>query len=276
MYKFRSIAPLNSQISTNQILNVLNSDRQNDNLKGQVSFIIWVEAENDNLNPMSYLGSHHTQQQLTNCCQYNQNGQKVDYRIVTEDNYLFELIQFKYNEKNELSRIIVLDEDENIEFSINYKYNLKGQITEEYNETKKELYKAVYDINGFIIKITCQSEISDYNNATYIINRDFKNPINITEIVKNENFKTKFDYDKNGNVIKIENFQGLGGKELFSTKEITYDNYQNIIKTVFKNKTRTTIQEFDYIYDDQQNWINSSFYSNGELTSRTTREIGYY
>lgn len=270
MFRFRTIAP-----QDNEILNLLNSDRLNDKLKGKVKYVMWVEAESEKLNPLSYLGSHHTKQYLQSLCQYNLNGQKIDYRQTTEDNYIYELIQFEYNEKNELKRIIVFDEEENINLSVNYKYNLKGQIIEEYYDTNKELFKAYYNPKGFVKKIVCES-VDDYNNATYIIQRDSKNLNKITEVIKNEYLKTKFNYDKNGNIIKIQNFQGLGGKELYSTKKITYDSCQNIIKSVFKNKRRTTTSEFDYIYDDQNNWIKSSFYSDGELLSRTTREIGYY
>lgn len=271
MHRFRSIRPHN-----NDFLNALNSDRENDNLKGTVKYVMWVEAESEKRNPLSYLGSHFAKPYLQSLCQYNISGQKTDYRQTTEDNYLHELIESDYNFKNQLEKIVVFDEEGNINFSVNYKYNSKGQIIEEYYDIYKELFRAYYDTRGLVKKIVCESEVDEYRNATYIIHRDSKKPNNITEVVKNEHLKTKFNYDKNGNAIKIQSYKGLGGKELYSTEEITYDSCQNIVKRVVKDNRRTRITEFDYIYDDQNNWINSSFYSDGELLSRTTREIGYY
>ena len=267
MRKINKISPDYRNIFSN----TSKTDSENINLKSNVKLIIEHEIKSS-INHFSFNFSG-IDNKLFKIAEYNLSGDLINYREVYEDNVPFMSNQFEFDDKKNLIKELTLDDNNSIVETLIYEYDSNSNAIKEYHKETDKLFLATYDLNGLLCKIINKSELQGYGEKTYTIKRDFVGNQLISEVIESHNnreFNVLFTYDSFGNIINIENNN-------YSTKDnIEYDIYNNPIKIESKDKRGIVIYKYEYEYDEQKNWIKSTFYIDGVLDSTTHREITYF
>jgi hypothetical protein len=255
----------------NMFSNISKTDYHNNNLKGNVKLIVEHEIKSS-LNHFSFNFSV-IDDKLFKIAEYNLSGDLIDYREIYEGNVPYMINLFYFDEKNNLIQELTLDDNNSIVETIKYEYDSNGNVIKEYQKETDKLFLATYDLNGLLCKVINKSELQGHSEKTYIIKRELGNNQLISEVIESHNnreFNVLFKYDSFGNIINIDNNN-------YNTKEnIEYDSYNNPIKIESKDKRGLVTYKHEYEYDEQKNWIKSTFFIDGTLDRTTFREITYF
>lgn len=142
--------------------------------------------------------------------------------------------------------------------------------------------KFIYNKNGAIIE-TLSYDGEFYNESEPRIRgktlKEYKNGLLIKEMVlfratKIERY-TLYSYDKQRRKIKEEKIIPEYPDNNLTIKYF-YDNDGNQTKLIYSKKNKPLTIEFDYVFDEQNNWIKQSKSVNGEKLYVWTREIEYF
>ena len=153
-------------------------------------------------------------------------------------------------------------------------YNSKNQLisyVDSSNQYKFYLYTYKYDQNGNQIEIKIFEQIEP----------DYKKLLKTKDVlVKTESLS----FDDQGNILKKEIFNNVNLKVRIET--FKYDQNNNIIEIIDSNRLVNTeknpkyqvdpTRTYEYVVDNQKNWISKTEYIDGKLSNTTTREIKYY
>lgn len=272
MFKNFKISPDERQLFARPHSN----DLDKNNLKVAVKTIIAVEIKDQINSTMQFMPF--AQKSILQISDFNKNGEMISYREVYQDQTLFMRKEYLYDNNNNLTKEITYDENENLMETVCFKHNSKNLMVEEYREDYDITITAFYDEYNQLIQVTDKSELQGNRDKIYNIKRDENNLENIVEINVFQRGKfsqvSKYQYDNNGNVIKVEHTNSDNSP--ISSELIEYDENDNIIKLTSKNSRRITEYSYVYKYDSFGNWTNSKFYINGNFNQETKREIHYY
>lgn len=251
------------------------NDLQNNGLKGNVKKVISVEIDTKDSNPMAFLPFAPSNTRLYEISEFDSLGILRNYREVYEGNIPYLKMEYIFDSNNLLIKELTLDENNVVGNTVNFKYNSNRQTIEEYREETDILYTGVYDENGILCRVIYESELQAYEGKCFFLTHDNRNNIiEVSELRGQNLFVTKFEFNKNNYLIKIQDFNSK--KELTSENTLEYDRNNNIIKSISKDKRRTTIYDYEFEYDKNENWLISTLTMNGNLYNQTKREIEYY
>ncbi|MBP1645435.1 MAG: hypothetical protein H6Q16_1010 [Bacteroidetes bacterium] len=219
---------------------------------------------------------------------YNKDGSIFSHKQINgyKENYSISL--YKYDERGNCIERIDSNYDEGITrsrvYNHIYKYDNSGNIIEESNYFNNEFsskYYYKYDENGNCYEsISYESENdSAFSKTLYIRDKDKKK---VEWIMYNKlgDLDSRFirEYDNNGNVIKVENFNQED--TLPSVTFYKYNDKNDITEqSFFDNKTNTKyiVYKIKYKYDSKGNWIKGTKYNkDGSIEFIHKRKIKYY
>jgi hypothetical protein len=88
--------------------------------------------------------------------------------------------------------------------------------------------------------------------------------------------KYEYKYDKSGNAIERIYSNPDNGKVMLRTT-CKFDKWGNVIEEISKSENGSGLnQSYQYNYDNTDNWIKKSVYSNGEMEQVYERTIEYF
>lgn len=161
---------------------------------------------------------------------------------------------YNYDENGNLASQKKYNNPGKLQYETSYIFNQKGQLTME--------QKLIPSIN-YTIK----------ENFTY---DDFDNLIVRTKTARIGSTKETFRYNSKALPIKKSEYNAMG--ELFSVIEYEYNEQNDKIslKKYDAHKTLTYYEDYHYIYDVKENWLERISYEKGEKVNVEKREIQYY
>ncbi|MFV8441859.1 hypothetical protein [Flavobacterium sp. LB2P44] len=249
---------------------VNSTDHFKNNLKGKVKTVINTK------NKFSNLPFAPTQKQMFEISEFDERGELTSYRETDQRDQLYLKKEYLY-ENGLLKSELVFDEDDMVVEAVYFKHNSQNLMIEEFRKDYDVLLTGIYDDSGYLKVVKQFSELQG-DDREFKIFRDSNTKTNITEIEiydkNNLSRKSNYKYNSRNNVASTESFSPNG--DTFSTEEIQYDDNDNILKLVHKDKRRTTEYSYRYDYDKLGNWIKFEFAVNGEVKSESKREIRYY
>lgn len=148
-----------------------------------------------------------------------------------------------------------------------YDYDEDGNLIQEtdFDEDGQEQFRYVYDERGFLIE---EVTLLDGKEQFHYTNNYDKNG-NISETISDEDYRTVYDYDKDGKLIGAITYDPLGEER--SRQSYDYDENGNLIKKSIywgdDERYRTV-----YKYDENGNQIESVHYEDDTETERETYE----
>jgi len=175
------------------------------------------------------------------------------------------------------------------------KYNSEGKIIENWNY--------LYDDNGNMIEVTYydndsvftgkqvnkydkNNNLTEYyyqNSKGKVTNRDTYKYFKNGKIKEEHRYKSDgtlrdrrtYEYDDNGNEIIDKAYKADGSIMIYKSE---YDKMNNIIENYWINEKgeQTHQTSFEYVYDENGNWITKRRSSNGVLGMIWERKIEYY
>jgi hypothetical protein len=175
------------------------------------------------------------------------------------------------------------------------KYNSEGKIIENWNY--------LYDDNGNMIEVTYydndsvftgkqvnkydkNNNLTEYyyqNSKGKVTNRDTYKHFKNGKIKEEHRYKSDgtlrdrrtYEYDDNGNEIIDKAYKADGSIMIYKSE---YDKMNNIIENYWINEKgeQTHQTSFEYVYDENGNWITKRRSSNGVLGMIWERKIEYY
>jgi len=174
------------------------------------------------------------------------DGHKLVKREYVSDNHN---IEYRYNERSLLSKIMDIQLEEEINDVVTFKYDSKDNVIERQFESNNSNYKSInnysYDnddrlkkavsvVSGSYSRTITQLFSYSDNIVTVDINSDnresntvvleMNNSKLVTKMSKNGLYST-LDYDSNGNISKISTFDN--DSDLLYTHSYSYDNKTN-------------------------------------------------
>jgi len=263
--------PILPQLSKN-FFNPINSDLENNNLKGNIFRVIELEKDNDSI--ASLFGGN--DRKLFEITDFRNDGQVSSFSKVYEDNELFSKIEFHYDSQNRIEKEIAYDGNGEIIQKVSFLFDSDGRMIEVFKQESDQRFTANYK-NGILETVIEVSKMQEYKN-TYTLKRNPKNINQITEVILDKNhgtlFHTFFEYDINGNIIKEYEQTDNGEKVLKIIKE--YDNFRNPTSITYCRKNGNNVYKFKYEYDEHNNWTKTSIFANDKLTTVTGRRYLYF
>ncbi|WP_188362524.1 hypothetical protein [Flavobacterium orientale] len=212
---------------------------------------------------------------------YDKNEKPIEFGQYETDGSLYEKTIYERNEEGEAQKALKKNSSDETKSYWTYVYDSNNNMIEvntydsENNLTNIQSNK--YDENGNNIEMLTKSPESE-NGWRNVYKYDLDNKII-------EQFKYKpdgslkdrrtYSYDKDGN----ENTQFMFKPDGSFTKFVSeYDEMNNLlIQNWFNEQDDQTHQtSFEYVYDENGNWITKKRSSNGELGMVWERQIEYY
>jgi len=212
---------------------------------------------------------------------YDKNEKPIEFGQYETDGSLYEKTIYERNEKGDAQKAIKKNASGKIKSYWTYLYDSNQNMIEvktynvENNVTNIQSNK--YDENGNNIEMLLKRSESE-NGWKYIYKYNLDNK-------KNEQFRYKpdgslkdrrtYSYDKDGN----ENIQFKFNPDGSFMKFVSeYDKMNNLtIQNWFDEQDEQTHQtSFEYVYDENGNWITKKRSSNGELSMVWERLIEYH
>jgi hypothetical protein len=212
---------------------------------------------------------------------FSKNGKLIENRRCENDGSLYQKRVNAINEKGVLIN--------------GKKYNSEGKII--------ETWKYLYDDNGNMIEVTYydndgiftgkqvnkydkNNNLTEYyyqNSKGKVTNRDTYKYFKNGKIKEQHRYKSDgtlrdrrtYEYDDNGNEIIDKAYKADGSIMIYKSE---YDKMNNIIENYWINEKgeQTHQTSFEYVYDNNENWITKKRSSNGELGMIWERKIEYY
>jgi hypothetical protein len=219
------------------------SDREKENLKGQVKQVQWIGSSSQNgISEKDFIESYY----------YNQKGDLENYSYAGKaDGFVPKKIDY---EKDKIGNIISekrYDSSGELAYHLIFKYDSIG------NEIASRLYH----------KLTLESySESSYNTKCQLTEYKLFMPDSSLWLWNT------YSYDNNGNLI-----QTTDELELFVTKSV-FDLLGNELETVEYDMEGEIYSSkyYEYVTDPRGNWIRKLSYENDELFWIDEREISYY
>ena len=212
---------------------------------------------------------------------YDKNEKVIETGQYEIDGSLYEKTLYERNENGDVLKAIKKNSLNETKSYWIYEYNSKKKMvsvkTFDSENKVTNIQSNEYDENGNNIEMSLKTSENE-NGWKYVYKYNSDNK-------KIEQFRykpdgslkdnRKYSYDKNGN-LNIEIKIDPNGSILKFVSE--YDKMNNItIQNWFNEKEEQTHQtSFEYVYDENGNWITKKRSSNGELSMVWEREIEYY
>ncbi len=212
---------------------------------------------------------------------YNEKGFLVKYQKYETDGSLYENTILIKNENDKLLKRITQDSKGKLKKYLTTKLDDKDNIIEynTYNNQDELVNIQIkeYDSNGNNISFINKSIKSNRTFKTLYKYNTFREMIKETDYKPDSSIKDirTYKYDKKGNEIE----QHLNRPDGSFTKFVSeYDQFNNLILHNWfdKNGNQKHQTSFEYVYDNNGNWLTKKRYSNGELRYVWEREIEYY
>ncbi|BAX79064.1 hypothetical protein ALGA_0675 [Labilibaculum antarcticum] len=211
---------------------------------------------------------------------YDEQGVLVEYWSYEVDATLYEKTKLITNKDGEVIKSTTYDKDGNLEKYTTSEFDNNGKIIESRTfNSKDELIstqKNKYDINGN--QISMSNTISE-SNITFKTTNEYNSRNQKSKEIEFEpdgrikNTRT-FTYDRKGNEIESELIRPNGEYTKFISE---YDRANNITIQKWYDKEGKQIHQtsFEYVYDENNNWITKKRYSDGKLGFVWERQIEY-
>lgn len=261
-----------SQPISGPFINPNLTDWRTNNLNGYVFRIISRErSHNDFLSQFQ-----DDNRQMFEITDFRTDGQVSSFNRVYENLEIFTSTEYNYDEKHNIQSEISYDEEQNIIAKTFFRFDEMGKMIEEFKEHADLRSTAIY-AHGLLERVRVFSKTQNCDNM-YIIKRNELDSNKIVEIILDNKISelhhTFYEYDANNNVCREYRQKGNEAKVL--KKTIEYDNFNNPIKTIFKNRSSDSLYSYDYTFDEHNNWTNLSVRENGELITEINRKYYYY
>jgi hypothetical protein len=229
-----------------------------------------------------------------------------EFRYDSDSNLIGKSL-YKYDGNGLRTELKLYDLNAGINESWTYLYDDKGNRIAE--RSFLESFELFYDKDGNIIGKIHFKSVPDvwitykYDDKMYLVEKDsiyfdyidpevkdktiftFKYDAVGNQIEKNQNeqdalgnINTKFiyRYDVNGNIIEINSNSYFD----FAKRTFKYDSSGNITEQNYYNKdgslNLTLTHKYDYIFDNQKNWIKKIIYTNKIPANIVDRDIKYF
>ncbi len=131
--------------------------------------------------------------------------------------------------------------------NIIYEYNDNGQLIEVYYKEKSSGEKRWS--RKYKYKDNKLSELKTINSLYPSVRYKYNDKGLLSDIIKNQHFKTSLEYDDNNRVISVSKVVSFNEIKKTPVLIYTYDNHDRIVKIQAKNK------RFYYTYDDNGNLV---------------------
>jgi len=212
---------------------------------------------------------------------YDKNEKPIEFGQYETDGSLYEKTSYERNEKGDAKKALKKNSSNEIKSYWTYNYDSQNNMIEvktydaENNLTNIQSNK--YEENGNNVEMLLKSPESE-NGWEYVYKYNSDNK-------KIEQFRYKpdgslkdrrtYNYDKNGN--EYEQFQHKPDGTIVKFVS-EYDEMNNLVVQKWYNEQgeQTHQTSFEYIYDDNGNWITKKRSSKGILSMIWEREIEYY
>jgi len=212
---------------------------------------------------------------------YDKNGKPIEFGLYETDGSLYEKIIYERNEKGDALKAMKKNSSGDIKSYWTYEYDSNNNMiqvkTYDSENNLINIQSNKYDENGNNIEMLLKRPKSK-NGWKYVYKYNFDNK-------KIEQFRYKpdgslkdrrtYSYDKNGNEHIQFKFNPDGSFMKFVSE---YDKMDNLtIQNWFNEQDEQTHQtSFEYVYDENGNWITKKRSSNGKLSMVWERQIEYY
>lgn len=212
---------------------------------------------------------------------YDKNEKPIEFSQYETDGSLYEKTIYKRNEKGDAQKATKKNSSDEI----------KSYWTYEYDSNENMIEVKTYDAENNLTNIQSNKYDENGNNIEMILKRPesesgWKYVYNYTSDKKKvEQFRYKpdgslrdrrtYSYNKDGNENMQFKFNPDGSFMKFVSE---YDEMDNMtVQNWFNEKGEQTHQtSFEYVYDENGNWISKRRSSNGELGMVWERQIEYY
>lgn len=212
---------------------------------------------------------------------YDKNEKPIEFGKYETDGSLYEKTIYERNEKGDAQKAVKKNSSDEVKSYWTYEHDSNENIIEvktydaENNLTNIQSNK--YDENGNNTEMVLKTPESE-NGWKYVYKYNFDNKI-IEEFRYQPDGSLKerrtYSYNKSGN----ENMQFKFNPNGTFTKFISeYDKMGNIIVQNWYNEQEELTHQtaFEYIYDENGNWITKKRSSNGILSMVWERQIEYF
>ncbi|WP_299398679.1 hypothetical protein [uncultured Gelidibacter sp.] len=215
---------------------------------------------------------------------FNHNGYLIEHNKYNDLGGIYYRTIYLYDKNSNINELNRYDSDGKLIFKYKYIYDNYGNEIEEarYNNEgiliSKYKHEYVYDKKGNKTEMLFYDKKGVFKSKDVFSYDDNGNLIEFIEDFEEGSFKTKnsYKYNDKGNQIEWVSYKDGG---VFDFKYINkYDSHSNIIKSTLSEYD--TIQKTDfsykYIFDEKNNWIRETQYTNGFPKKITERTIEYY
>lgn len=203
-----------------------------------------------------------------------------------KEEYPYRNIQKNYDEKGYMLEENNYKLDGSLDYQFINRYTDDGRLIDKKNiyanghVSYKWIYE--YDETGNVIKHSIFNSNDELTLYRLLVNDENGNRVESKErYVHNPEgviSRKTYEYDEDGNNIQVNIFSPANG-ELTLYHIFAYDDKGNpIIENIYKANDRLDTEwRYDYVYDDEDNWIKKTEYEVGQPPkTTTTREYVYY
>lgn len=222
---------------------------------------------------------------LIRLSEYDKNGNEIKSISYDENGKVVYGYGYEYDEDGKKIKETSYKEDGSISMIYRYEYDEKGNLTKEarYDETETlrayDVYE--YDENGYVLKNTRYSAngvktgyTEYFENTTYI--NKYAGQRRSESYDSDGNLSYIYEYNKNGNTTKSENYSSKG--KLWSAEEYEYDEDDHLVKKLSYDSERKLTGYTVYEYDENYILSETSYDSDGNKTKYTeyVEKTSYY
>lgn len=190
--------------------------------------------------------------------EYNQSGKLLKSYHYTSDNTIGMVWFYLYSQDGQLNEKKGFEKDSILIEHYKYVYNSTGNLYEEYmcnsDSSKRLLVRNSYDSFGRCVKSTKYK-------SNQLIESELEYVFNDDGVKVQQHFCS---IDLNGNLHKVYMNKYSGNGELSETTDYFQDGKIKLI------------QKVNYLYDENSNYITSSWFENDNLIGTFTRQIEYF
>jgi hypothetical protein len=238
---------------------------ESENLQGKVKSVkeYWIEITGQN---------NVSEKKLSTCNFYNPKGYVTEIQEFDKGGILVEKQVFNYNEENLLLSKKALTGNGDHKWRLKYQYNekdstveitLEGSGGETINSTKHRF------VDGKILNPIKENSFQSGENY-------YDTEGNLVEMkMLNNQFVFQYKYS---NQLLIETLCHDGENKLISKELYKYDSKNNLTekRSILASGKLIGLFKYEYIFDDEGNWISKKEIFNHKTISITEREIVYY
>lgn len=216
--------------------------------------------------------------------EYDGNGNTIRSTNYDENGKPSWSYGYEYDEDGKKIKETSYKEDGSISMIYRYEYDEKGNITKEarYDETETlrayDVYE--YDENGYVLKTTQYSAggvktgyTEYFENTTYA--NKYAGRRRFESYFSDGSLSYIYEYNKNGNTTKSENYSSNG--KLWSVEEYEYDDDRRVKKLSYDSERKLTGYTV-YEYDENYILSETSYDGDGNKTKYTeyVEKTSYY